>query len=424
MIGFLEDLSVIGIFEDLGFDKDLAAVLGNVVGVIILATIFLLAPIFTIWVERKVAARFQNRIGPNRVGPYGILQSFPDVLKLLGKEIILPRNVDRIPFLLAPIIMVASVVMIVAVVPLAPTIIGTDLSIGALYFVSVSSLATIAVVMAGWGSNNKYALLGAFRTVAQLISYEIPLVFTLLIPVLLVGSMSMQTIVEFQSHYWILLYAPTAAVIFLVSNIAEIGRAPFDLIEAESELIAGYMIEYSGMAFAMFYLAEFLHAFLVAMLFSVLFLGGWQGPLVNELPVLGIVYLSAKTFGVYFAMLWVRMTLPRFRIDHLMAFNWKFLVPVSVFHLLVTAGIWSAFPEPDLSGSFVSRLGAEFPRMFVSLVSSVLIAVVSLRLLSQYATQERQRLNQMTAMVEHKEYPVATTGQGAQSNAIVVGSGD
>ena len=415
---------MISIFEELGFEESLAALLGNVVGALILATIFLLIPIFTIWVERKVAARFQNRVGPNRVGPYGLLQSFPDVVKLAGKEIIFPRNVDTVPFLLAPILMVASVVLISAVIPMAPTIIGTDLSIGALYFISVSSLATIGVVMAGWGSNNKYALLGAFRTVAQLISYEIPLVFTLLIPVLLVGSMSMQTIVEFQDTYWILLYAPAAAVIFLLSNIAEIGRSPFDLVEAESELIAGYMIEYSGMPFAMFYLAEFLHAFLVAVIFSVLFLGGWQGPFVGDLPVLGILYLSAKSFLVYFVMLWVRMTLPRFRIDHLMAFNWKFLVPLSVLHLLVTAGVWSAMPATDLDGLWVENIIAELPRMLVSLLSSVFIAWVALRLLRNYTDEERERIAELTAVVESKQYPVAYAGKGLESDVIVVGGGD
>lgn len=416
---------MISLFESLGFSDGLAAFLGNFVGAAILATIFLLTPIFTIWVERKVAARFQNRIGPNRVGPYGLLQSIPDVLKLATKEIIYPKNVDRIPFLLAPILMVASIVLIVVVIPLAPTIVGTDLSIGALYFVSVSSLATIGVVMAGWGSNNKYALLGAFRTVAQLISYEIPLVFTLLIPVVLVGSMSMQTIVQFQATYWILLYAPTAAIIFLLSNVAEIGRSPFDLIEAESELVAGFMIEYSGMAFAMFYLAEFLHAFLVAMIFAVLFLGGWQGPFAEELPVLGIGYLIAKTFLVYFIMLWVRMTLPRFRIDHLMAFNWKFLVPVSVVHLLVTAGIWSALGTPDLSGGLFSRWIAELPRLALAFGSSILIGYVSLRLLANHAETANQRLEAMTALVETKQYPVAHAGDGVQSQAIVVGgSGD
>jgi NADH-quinone oxidoreductase subunit H len=416
---------MISLFESLGFNDDVAAFLGTVVGVVILSTIFLLAPIFTIWVERKVAARFQNRIGPNRVGPYGLLQSIPDVLKLATKEIIFPRNVDRVPFLLAPILMVASIVLIVAVIPLAPTIIGTDLSIGALYFVSVSSLATIGIVMAGWGSNNKYALLGAFRTVAQLISYEIPLVFTLLIPVLLVGSMSMQSIVEFQGTYWIMLYAPVAGIIFLVSNIAEIGRSPFDLVEAESELVAGYMIEYSGMAFAMFYLAEFLHAFLVAMIFAVLFLGGWQGPFAEELPVLGIGYLLAKTFLVYFIMLWTRMTLPRFRIDHMMSFNWKFLVPVSIVHLLVTAGIWSAMGTPDLSGGLFSRWMAELPRLLVSLGASLAIGYVSLRLLQNYVDDADQRIEEMTALIESKPYPVAHAGEGMQSQAVIVGgSGD
>lgn len=415
---------MISLFEDIGFEESLAAVLGNVVGVLILATIFLLIPIFTIWVERKVAARFQNRVGPNRVGPYGLLQSFPDVLKLATKEIIFPKNVDRIPFLLSPILMVASVVLIVAVVPIAPTIIGTDLSIGALYFISVSSLATIAVVMAGWGSNNKYALLGAFRTVAQLISYEIPLVFTLLIPVLIVGTMEMQTIVEFQDTYYIIFYAPTAAIIFLLSNVAEIGRSPFDLIEAESELVAGYMIEYSGMAFAMFYLAEFLHAFLISMLFAVLFLGGWQGPLAEQVPVLGIVWLAGKTFAVYFLTLWVRMTLPRFRIDHLMAFNWKFLVPLSVLHLLVTAGFWSAMGAPELSGGWLERMIEELPRMVVMLVSSIVVGWVGLRLLRNYGEQERERLQQITAVVETKQYPVAHSGVGLESDVIVVGGGD
>ncbi|NDJ84555.1 MAG: NADH-quinone oxidoreductase subunit NuoH [Chloroflexi bacterium] len=411
------------ILIDLGFGEDLADVLAKYLGAGLLAGIFLLLPLFTIWIERKGAARFQMRVGPNRVGPYGLIQNFADVIKLLGKELIFPRNVDRLTFMLAPILMVTSVVGIVAVLPLAPTVIGTDLSIGVLYFISVSSLATIAVVMAGWGSNNKYALLGAFRTVAQLISYEIPLIFSLLIPVLLVGTMSMQGIVEFQGTYWLILYAPTAAVIFLLSNIAEIGRAPFDLIEAESELVAGFMIEYSGMAFAMFYLAEFLHAFLVAVIFAVLFLGGWQGPFAEDLPILGIVYLAAKTFFIYLVMMWVRMTLPRFRIDHLMDFNWKFLVPLSVAHLLVTGFVWRLFPDTDLSGGLFSRLVDEFPRMAVMGLSSVALGIVALSLLRQYAANQRQRILSLTTVDE--EYALAITPQTtAQSSVVVVTSGD
>lgn len=411
------------ILLDLGLEEGLAAVLGNVIGAGILATIFLLIPIFTIWVERKWAARFQNRIGPNRAGPLGLLQSFADVIKLLGKEMIFPRHVDVVPYVLAPVIMVAAVVLIVAVIPLAPTIIGSDLSIGALYFVAVSSFTTISVVMAGWGSNNKYALLGAFRTVAQLVSYEIPMVFTLLLPVMLSGTMSMMGIVEFQGNYWMIFYLPTAAIIFMASNVAEIGRAPFDLLEAESELVAGYMIEYSAMPFAMFYLAEFLHAFLVAVIFSVLFLGGWQGPFAQDLPVLGIFYLTVKTFLVYFAMMWVRMTLPRFRIDHLMAFNWKFLVPLSIVHLLVSGLFWKLMPEPDLTGNLLERWVNELPRLAVMGGTSLLVGYASLRLLRNYAAQQRKHIRSLTTTTQ--TYPLAMPSPATgQSSVIVVTPGD
>lgn len=392
------------LLKDIGLGDGLADALGIYLSVIILATAFLLLPIFTIWVERKVAARFQNRIGPNRVGPFGLLQSIPDVVKLLGKELIFPRNIDRVPYLLSPIVMVVSIVMMVAVIPLAPNMIGTDLSIGALYFVAISSLATIGVIMGGWGSNNKYALLGAFRTVAQLISYEIPMVFTLLIPVMLAGTMSMQGIVEFQgTHNWVFFYAPTAFIIFILSNLGEVGRSPFDLIEAESELVAGYMIEYSGMAFAMFYLAEFLHAFLIGVFGATLFLGGWQGPFVQDLPVLGIVYLSAKAFFVYFLTMWVRLTLPRFRIDQMMAFNWKFLVPVTIVHLIVTGFLWKVMPEPDVTGNFIERLINGSPRGLIMGGFSIALLVISLRMLRNSLTRGREE----TAAKLREAYPVA-----------------
>ena len=385
--------------EGLGLGTDsIPLVIRLAVGVLTLATIFLLIPILTIWIERKVAARFQNRLGPNRTGPYGLLQSFADVIKLAGKEQIMPDHADKYPFLLAPMLMVVAVIMIVAVVPVTPLHIGTDLSIGALYFVAISSLTTISVIMAGWSSNNKYALLGAFRTVAQLISYEVPLIFSLLIPVLLAGTMSMQGIVEFQAdtQYWFFFVAPAGALIFLLSNLAEIGRTPFDLIEAESELIAGYMIEYSAMPFAMFYLAEFLHALLLGVVTAVLFLGGWHGPFVNELPVLGIFYLTIKSFFIYFVTMWMRATLPRFRIDHLMAFNWKFLVPVSVVNLLITSFFWEILPEPSSTG-FVANL----PRMLVMFVTSMGILWVALEMMRRYAVRERERL---THLIDEGKY--------------------
>ncbi len=413
------------ILVDLGFGESLAGFLGTYLGAAILVTTFLLIPVFTIWIERKVAARFQIRLGPNRVGPWGILQSIPDIIKLLGKEIILPKNVDLIPYALAPILMVISVAGIVVVLPLAPTLIGSDLSIGALYFIAVSSLATIAVLMAGWGSNNKYALLGALRTVAQLVSYEIPLVFSLMVPVLLVGSMSMMGIVEAQGTYYLILYAPTAAVIFLISSVAEVGRAPFDLIEAESELVAGYMVEYSGMAFAMFYLAEFLHAFLIAVLFAILFLGGWQGPFAESVPVLGIVWLSIKTGIAYFFTLWLRLTLPRFRIDHLMAYNWKFLVPLSIAQLMLAGFVWNVMPDPAATGNIFERWVDEFPRLVVSGGSSLLLGFIALALLRNYAARERERISSLALTTTTKTYALAKTEQTtAQTDVIVVTGGD
>ncbi|MBI5931364.1 MAG: NADH-quinone oxidoreductase subunit NuoH [Chloroflexi bacterium] len=394
------------LLKDAGLSDGLANTLGIYISVLLLATVFLLLPIFTIWVERKVAARFQNRVGPNRVGPFGILQSIPDVVKLLSKELIFPRNVDRIPYMISPVLMVVSVIMMVAVVPLAPNIIGTDLSIGALYFVAISSLSTIGVVMAGWGSNNKYALLGAFRTVAQLISYEIPMVFTLLVPVMLAGTMSMQKIVDFQGdNYWIFFYAPTAFIIFILSNLGEVGRSPFDLIEAESELVAGFMIEYSAMAFAMFYLAEFLHAFLIGVFAATLFMGGWQGPFVQDLPVLGILYLSAKAFFIYFLTMWIRLTLPRFRIDQMMAFNWKFLVPVSIVHLLITGFLWKVLPEPEVTGNIFDRLfnGEALLRVGVMFLLSALVFVFSLRMLRNAILRGREA----TSAKLREAYPAA-----------------
>lgn len=404
--------------EGLGLGTDsIPLVIRLAVGVLVLATAFLLLPILTIWIERKVAARFQNRIGPNRTGPFGLLQSFADVIKLAGKEQIMPDHADKIPFLMAPMLMVVSVLMVLVVVPFTPLHIGSDLSIGALYFVAISSLTTISVIMAGWASNNKYALLGAFRTVAQLISYEIPLVFSLLVPVLLAGTMSMQGIVEFQAdnQYWFFFIAPTGALIFLISNLAEIGRTPFDLIEAESELIAGYMIEYSAMPFAMFYLAEFVHAFLLGVVTAVLFLGGWDGPFVNELPILGVFYLSVKSFFIYFVTMWMRATLPRFRIDHLMAFNWKFLVPLSVANLLVASFIWEVMPTPS-DGSLV----ANFPRAFVMFVSSMIILGVAMEMLRRYAVNERERV---TNLLDEGKYSDPALGN-LHTDANIAAAGD
>ena len=322
---------------DSGADAGLAQFLSLLVGVLLVSGVPLLTVILLIWIERKVAARIQDRIGPNRVGPIGLMQTFADLLKLLGKEDITPTAADRVLYNAAPLVSFASVVLIWAVVPFTPFHYGVDLEIGALFFVAVASFGTLAIMVAGWASNNKYALLGAFRVVSLLVSYEVPLVFALLVPVLLAGSMSMLDIVNAQSGMWFVVLSPLAFVIFYVSSQAETGRAPFDLIEAESELVAGFNIEYSGMKFGMFFAAEFLHVFTNGILMALLFFGGWMGPLYYESPLIAFAWLGAKGGIIYLTTLWLRNTVPRLRIDQIMAFNWKFLVPLSIANLILVS---------------------------------------------------------------------------------------
>jgi NADH-quinone oxidoreductase subunit H len=325
-----------------GMDQGLAQFLSIFAGVLLVSGVPLITVIFLIWVERKVAARIQDRIGPNRVGPFGLLQTFADLIKLLLKEDITPTSADRLLYNLAPLVSFASVILIWAVIPYTPYHYGVDLEIGVLYFVAVASLGTLAIMTAGWASNNKYALLGAFRVVALLVSYEIPLIFSLMIPVMLAGSMSMLDIIYAQSGMWFVFLSPLGAVLFFISSQAETGRAPFDLIEAESELVAGFNIEYSGMKFGMFFAAEFLHVFTNAVLISILFFGGWLGLLWNE-PLIAFLWLGIKSALFYFVSLWIRNTVPRLRIDQVMNFNWFFLVPLSIILVLVTAGIVMVF---------------------------------------------------------------------------------
>ena len=292
------------------------------------------------YMERKVIARIQDRVGPNRAGPLGVLQGLADAVKMLTKEDITPAGADRIVYNLAPAVAVIGTILLYAVLPVAPGFIGTDLNIGVLYIVAVGGIGTMSVLMAGWSSNNKYALLSAFRVVAQLIAYEVPMVIAIIIVVLAAGSMQMGQIIAAQDVPF-LITLPLAFFIFFAATIAEIGRSPFDLLEAESEIIAGFHVEYSGMKFAFFFIGEYMHLFVGAGIATALFLGGWRGPGASEASILGtllgFVYFVAKTVFLIFVMMWIRGTLPRFRIDHLLDFGWKFLVPVGLLGLMAVA---------------------------------------------------------------------------------------
>jgi NADH-quinone oxidoreductase subunit H len=302
-----------------------------------------------------------------------LLQSVADAVKLLTKEDITPAGADKFIYNLAPIIAFATVILMWAVVPFTPIHQGADLSIGILYFAAVGSIGTVKVMVGGWSSNNKYALLGAFRTIAQLLSYEVPMVLAMLLPVMLAGSMSLQQIVIQQQGMWYIFMAPVAAMIFFVANLAETGRAPFDLLEAESEIIAGYNIEYSGFKFGMFMAGEFMHVFTAAVFVVVLFFGGWSGPFVHQIPILGFLWMGLKIGFVYLFMLHIRNTVPRVRIDQLMAFNWKFLVPVSVLNIVLVALVLKILqtigltPAPGMETDFVANLPQTIVLLLVNL---------------------------------------------------------
>jgi NADH-quinone oxidoreductase subunit H len=312
----------------------------TLVGFLIVGIVLVLMPVIATlsltWMERKVVGRIQNRLGPNRVGPWGIFQAFADAVKLLIKEDIVPDGADKPVFNLAPILIAAAACLLWAVVPFGRGLIGQDLNIGVLYLVAVGSITTLAVIMAGWSSNNKFALIGAFRVVAQLLSYEIPMVLSMAAVVLLVGSMRMGQIVAGQTVPFVLVL-PLGFIVYILTAAAETGRAPFDLLEADSEIVAGYFIEYSGLKFGWFYVAEYSNLMAVSAIATTLFLAGWRGPFVDVAPILGPLYFAIKTGFVIFLLMWIRGTWPRFRIDQMLAFAWKVLVPASLASLLWVA---------------------------------------------------------------------------------------
>jgi NADH-quinone oxidoreductase subunit H len=327
-----------GLMTGWGFDQVLITAILKFIGAFVVGGLVMLIFIVQTWLERKVAGRIQDRFGPNRVGPFGLLQPIADAVKMVTKEDTTPANADKVAFNIAPILSVFSVVMIWAVLPFTATWFGADLNVGVLYIAAVGSFGVLAVLMAGWSSNNKYALFGAFRGVAMLVSYEVPMLLTLMVPVLLAGTMNVNEIVHAQPGFFnqFIFIVPLAFVLFFISNMAEIGRAPFDLLEAESEIVAGYNVEYSGMKFGLFQAFEFAHSFAAGAIISVFFFGGWQGPLVDTYPLLGLVYFYLKTFFFYWVIMWVRLTVPRIRIDQMMGMNWKFMVPTALVLLMLT----------------------------------------------------------------------------------------
>ncbi len=290
---------------------------------------------FAILAERKVIGAIQLRNGPNRHGPWGLFQTIADVLKLLLKEDVIPAKADKPIFVLAPVLAFAPAFSVMAVLVYSSSIGGADLNIGVLYFLGVSSITMLGVLMGGWSSNNKYSLLGSIRGVAQMVSYELPLVLSIIGIIIMVGSLNLTDIVNYQASMgvWFIVPQFLGFVVYMISSIAELNRSPFDLPEAESELVGGFFTEYSGFRFAMFMLAEYTYAIAIAGLATILFLGGWLGP--AFLP--GIVWFMLKVVGVMFIWFWLTATLPRARVDQLMNFGWKVLIPIALLNIVITA---------------------------------------------------------------------------------------
>jgi NADH-quinone oxidoreductase subunit H len=295
------------------------------------AILFIANVVILVWLERRVAGFFQERVGPNRVGPFGLFQTLNDAVKLLGKETIIPAAADKVIYLIAPLIIFTVSLTMYGLLPYGPGITPVRLNVGILFFLAVSSTTTIGVLMAGWGSNNKYSLLGGMRTVAQIISYEIPMALSIIGIIMLSGSLDLGEISKAQQGLWFVFIQPIAFVIFVISALAELTRSPFDMTEAEQEFVAGYHTEYSGMRFALFFMAEYANLFSMAALGVVLFFGGAQGPILPPW-----LWFLIKTYAFILFLLWIRWTVLRIRVDKMMKFNWKVLIPVSLANLLLT----------------------------------------------------------------------------------------
>jgi len=379
-----------GIFTGWGMDAVLAHVLVAFLGVLLLITVLMVLDIFLVWIERKVVARFQDRIGPNRLGPFGLIQPFADIIKLIIKEDTTPDGADKVVYNLAPILSMMSVLIVWAVVPLAPVILGVDLNVGVLFLIAAGAIGTLSIIMAGWSSNNKFALIGGFRQVAMMVAFEIPMLTMLLIPTIFAGSMNMNDIIQAQGKVWFFLISPLGALIFLIAAIAELGRAPFDLAEGESELVAGFNIEYSGMKFGMFYAGELLHAMTFGGIWGILFFGGYRFFGLEQVsPFLAIPIFLIKALIGYWIIMWVKYTMMRIRIDQMLAFNWMFLTPLSFVLLMVTA--------------LMNALLAESPPWVYGIsmfLSNVVLAWIALEIARRVGRRQREKVERSKQFAE------------------------
>jgi len=316
------------------------AILIPIIGVAMFGPVTMM---YLTWFERKILARIQNRYGPNRVGVFGLLQPLADGVKMMTKEDVVPAGADKFAHFLAPIAIVIPALLVFAVLPFGRNMIAVDLNIGVLFFLAISGTTTIFIFTAAWGSRNKFSLLGGMRSVAQMVSYEIPFILSAVPVLLVVGSFSTVKIVEAQPGLNWFIFSPWGVVgffIFFLCAVAEVNRTPFDLPEAESEIIAGFHTEYSGMKFALFYMAEFMNVFTVSALVATVYLGGWQGPFLPSWA-----WFMIKTYALIFTMMWFRGTFPRLRVDQLMTFAWKFLLPLSLINIFA-ACLWQGFTFP------------------------------------------------------------------------------
>jgi NADH-quinone oxidoreductase subunit H len=338
-----------------GIDPVIWAVLRLVIAVGLAVFLVLNGALAQIFLERKIQAVMQDRIGPYHTGPFGLLQTFADAIKLIGKEDIRARLTDAPFFLAAPAIVFSPMLASFVVLPFGPDFVGANLNVGLLYLTTLGSMTVLGIVVAGWASNNKYSLMGGLRSAGQLISYEVPQILALVTVVLYVGSLSMVDITNSQPGPLVnVLILPMAFVTYLIAALAETNRNPFDLPEAESELVAGFLTEYSGMRWGVFFVAEYGEVTVVSAIMATLWFGGWHGPGVDALPILGVLWFTLKTYMFVLLFMWIRATLPRLRIDQLMGFCWKVLIPLALVNIMATAVLILGFADPRLPLAIVN----------------------------------------------------------------------